>query len=84
MISNRCGISFVGGRIVLKLDVDVVVFSVLRLMNFILCELCLSKTRNLKKKKKEEDGLVYLYIFPNNGSGGKYIFKPQHKRQITR
>ena len=52
MISNRCGISFVGGRIVLKLDVDVVVFSVLRLMNFILCELCLSKTRNLKKKKK--------------------------------
>ena len=45
MISNRFGISFVGGRIVLKLDVDVV-FSVLRLVNFILCELCLSKTGN--------------------------------------
>ena len=46
MFSNRFGISFVGGKIVLKLDVDVVVFSVLRLVNFILCELCLSKTGN--------------------------------------
>ena len=62
MISNRCGISFVGGRIVLKLDVDVVVFSVLRLMNFILCELCLSKTRNLKKKKGRGWPCISVYI----------------------
>ena len=46
MISNRFGISFVDGRIVLNLDVHVVVFPVLRLVDFILCELCLSKTGN--------------------------------------
>ena len=81
VISNRFGISFVGDRNVFKLDVDMVVFCMLKLVNFMLCELYLSKTGI---KKKEEEGFIYMYIFPNNDSGGKHIFKPQHKREMTR
>ena len=53
VISNRFGISFVGDRNVFKLDVDMVVFCMLKLVNFMLCELYLSKT-GIKKKEEFE------------------------------
>lgn len=74
---------FAGNRNVLKLDMDMVVFCILKFGEFLLCELYFSKTGGEEKERKKKG--LDIFKYSQIMIQVVYMFvKPQNKRDVTR